>query len=120
MSVPTVARAWIAIDQFALFGADASMVMLLCSDNTCSDILARREFRVFYQQQRGDVNRDCAITSADIIYLVNYVFKGGPPPLPSAEAGNVNCQVGITAADIIYLVNYVFKGGDPPLGECPR
>ena len=119
LSTASIARAWIAIDQFATFGADASIIMLLCSDNTCSTILTRREFRVFYQQQRGDVNRDCAITSADIIHLVNYVFKSGPAPLPDEEAGNANCAGGITSADIIFLVNYVFKGGDPPLGQCP-
>jgi hypothetical protein len=118
-SSPTTVQAWVAIDQFAVFGADASIVMLLCTDNTCADILTRREFRVFYQQQRGDVNRDCAITSADIIHLVNYVFKSGPAPLPDAEAGNVNCTGPVNSSDIIFLVNYVFKGGDPPLGICP-
>jgi hypothetical protein len=118
-SAPTTVHAWVAIDQFAVFGADASIVMLLCTDNTCSNILTRREFRVFYQQQRGDVNRDCAITSSDIIHLVNYVFKSGPPPQPDVEAGNVNCVGAITSSDIIFLVNYVFKGGDPPLGVCP-
>jgi hypothetical protein len=29
----------------------------------------------------GDVNADCRITSSDIIYLVNFVFKGGAAPL---------------------------------------
>lgn len=28
----------------------------------------------------GDVNMSSSLTSADIIGLVNYVFKGGPPP----------------------------------------
>jgi hypothetical protein len=67
--------------------------------------------------QRGDVNQSGTITSADIIYLVNYVFKGGPAPLPTPTEGDVNCSGTITSADIIFLVNYVFKGGAPPI--CP-
>lgn len=63
---------------------------------------------------RGDVNVDGLITAVDIIYLVNFVFKGGESPQPVVEAGDVNCSVSVTAADIIYLVNYVFKGGFAP------
>lgn len=66
---------------------------------------------------RGDVNNSGVITSADIIYLVNFVFKGGPPPLPVPSEGDVNCSSTITSADIIFLVNYVFKGGPVPV--CP-
>lgn len=66
---------------------------------------------------RGDVNASGSITAADVIYLVNYVFKAGPAPVPVAAAGDVNCSGTITAADIIYLVGYVFKGGPPPCLE---
>lgn len=63
----------------------------------------------------GDANGDRVITSADVIRLVNYVFKSGPAPIP-IEAGDVDCSTAITAADIIGLVNYIFKSGFPP--EC--
>jgi serine protease AprX len=63
----------------------------------------------------GDVNTDGSITSADVIELVNYVFKSGPEPNPLA-LGEVNGVPPITSADIIYLLNYVFKGGPPPVG----
>lgn len=63
----------------------------------------------------GDVNVSGTITSADVIYLVNFVFKAGPTPLPVEAAGNVNGLGDITSADIIYLVNFVFKGGPPPV-----
>ena len=66
---------------------------------------------------RGDVNQDANITSADIIYLVNFVFKGGPPPQLSESEGDTNCDGSVTSADIIFLVNFVFKGGPPPV--CP-
>lgn len=66
----------------------------------------------------GDANEDATITSADIIYLVNYVFKGGATPIPCEAVGDVNCDGSVTSADIIYLVNYVFKGGAPPCDVC--
>lgn len=62
----------------------------------------------------GDVNQTGVINSADIIYLVNYVFKGGLAPKCSASTGDVNCNNAINSADIIFLVNYVFKGGPAP------
>ena len=62
----------------------------------------------------ADVNMSGQITSADIIQLVNYVFKSGANPLPCAAAGDLNCDGSVTASDIIVLVNFVFKGGTPP------
>jgi glucose/arabinose dehydrogenase len=66
----------------------------------------------------GDVDTSGAISSADIIYLVNFVFKAGPAPRPIPEAGDVNCTGAISSADIIYLVNSVFKGGPSPCDVC--
>ncbi len=59
-------------------------------------------------------------TLPDIIYLVNYIFKGGPAPTPIC-AGDANGSGGAPGLpDIIYLVNYVFKGGPAPVksGVC--
>jgi hypothetical protein len=61
----------------------------------------------------GDCNADGNTTSADIIYLVNYVFKSGPDT-PVSGHGDVNCSGTVTSADVIYLVNYVFKSGLSP------
>jgi len=62
----------------------------------------------------GDVNDDGTINSADLIYMVNYIFKSGPDPLPMRTVGDANCTGGLGGSDIIYLVNYIFKGGQPP------
>jgi hypothetical protein len=72
------------------------------------------ELAGFAPGQTGDPNLDGSITSSDIIYMVNYTFKGGPSPLPVDRAGDVNCDDVITSSDVIFLVNYVFKGGAPP------
>lgn len=63
----------------------------------------------------GDPNSDGAINVADIIYLVNYLFKGGPVPLPILESGDANCDGKVNVADIVYLVAYLFKGGPKPV-----
>ena len=66
------------------------------------------------QFMRGDVNESGGITAADIVYLVNTVFKAGPNPVPVPAAGDVNCSGTITSSDIIYEVNCVFKAGPAP------
>ena len=69
----------------------------------------------------GDANNDTKVNLGDIIYLVNYLFKGGPSPVIRFSWDvNANCQTNLS--DLIYLVNYVFKGGPvpeswPPWGE---
>ena len=63
----------------------------------------------------GDTDQSGAINSADIIYLVVYVFKSGPAPLPIEAAGDVDGSGVVNSADLIYLVNYIFKSGPPPV-----
>lgn len=64
--------------------------------------------------KRGDVNIDGSINLSDIIFLVNYVFKGGTAPDP-LSLGDVNGDTAVNLGDIIYLVNFIFKGGPPPV-----
>ncbi len=58
----------------------------------------------------SDANFDGRHTSADIICLVNFMFRGGPQPLPVMMAGDANCDGRIDSADLIDLVNWHFKG----------
>ena len=61
----------------------------------------------------GDANGDGKVTVSDAVYLINYLFKGGPAPDP-LESGNADCQNGVNVSDVIYLINYLFKGGPAP------
>ena len=70
-------------------------------------------FEVTADAERGDANYDGKLTVADIVYLISYLFKGGPPPFVS-KAGDFNCDGQTTVTDVIYLLNYLFKGGPPP------
>jgi hypothetical protein len=62
---------------------------------------------------RGDANSDGVINSADVAYLINYLFVGGPAPQPLA-AGDANCDGVVNSADVAYLINYLFVSGPPP------
>ena len=65
----------------------------------------------------GDSNHDMIVNVTDVIYLINYLFKSGPPPYPIVAADvNADCIVNIT--DVIYLINYLFKGGPAPKPGC--
>ena len=64
----------------------------------------------------GDANHDSMITSADIVKILNYLYRGYDPPPDPIERGDVNNDCEITAGDVTYLLNYLYRGGPPP--EC--
>jgi len=61
----------------------------------------------------GDPNHDGLINSADVSYLINYLFVNGPAPDPFAS-GDATCDGRVNAADVIYLINYLFVKGPAP------
>ena len=61
----------------------------------------------------GDANVDQNVNVTDAIYLVNYLFKGGPAPVP-VQGSDVNGDGQVNVGDVIYLINYLFKGGPVP------
>jgi hypothetical protein len=61
----------------------------------------------------GDANADGKINVNDVVYLINYLFMSGPPPIP-LEAGDVNCDGKIDVKDVVYLINFLFVPGSPP------
>jgi hypothetical protein len=64
----------------------------------------------------GDVTSDGKVDVADVVFLINYLFVGGPAPNPM-ELGDVNCDGLLDITDVVYLVNYLYVGGPPPQ-EC--
>ncbi len=63
--------------------------------------------------RRGDTNNNGSISISDIVYLINYLLKGGPPP-HYYITGDVNCDGTVSISDVVYLINYLFKSGPPP------
>jgi hypothetical protein len=65
---------------------------------------------------RGDANGDGIIDVGDVVYLITYLYRGGPEPNPPA-VGDVNCDGTVDLGDVVYLISYLYKGG--PLPGCP-
>jgi hypothetical protein len=60
----------------------------------------------------GNANRDNTVTIADVVYLINYMFKGGPEPwLFMCDANSSGVA---SVSDVVYLIGYLFKGAPPP------
>jgi hypothetical protein len=49
----------------------------------------------------------------DVIFVLNYLFKGGPCPFP-LELGDVNGDCAVDLGDVVFLLNFLFRGGPPP------
>lgn len=67
----------------------------------------------------GDVNASGDVNGLDVVYLVNFLKGGTPPPDPILRA-DANGSCSVNGIDAVYLVNF-FKGGNPPYyGDCLR
>jgi len=64
----------------------------------------------------GDANDNGSINALDITFLINYLYKSGPPP-NHPTAADVNHSGSINALDVTYLINFLYKSGAPP--NCP-
>lgn len=65
----------------------------------------------------GDANNDGEVNVGDVVYIINYVFKGGSPP-SCMDEGDANADCGVNVGDGVYLIAYIFKGGPPPVCGC--
>jgi predicted outer membrane repeat protein len=61
----------------------------------------------------GDVDASGDVDIDDVVYLIAYIFSGGPEPDPY-EAGDADCSVGVDIDDVVYLIAYIFSGGPEP------
>jgi len=65
----------------------------------------------------GDANADNDVNVGDAVFLINHIFKGGPPPTFINWADvNVDCQVNV--GDAVFLINFIFKEGSAPQLGC--
>jgi hypothetical protein len=62
---------------------------------------------------RGDVTGDGVIDAGDVVYLINYLYRGGPAPTPLAS-GDTTCDGNVDAGDVVYLINYLYRSGPAP------
>jgi serine protease AprX len=74
------------------------------------DILAAIQYSFYLT---GDVDGDGAIDASDVVHLINYLYRDGPPPSP-LFLGDVNCDDVVDGGDVVYLLNYLFRSGTEP------
>jgi hypothetical protein len=62
----------------------------------------------------GDVNKSGIVELGDLVYLISFIYRGGPAPDPF-QAGDVTCDGNVQLGDVVYLITYLYKGGPPPV-----
>lgn len=67
---------------------------------------------------RGDANDNGILSISDPIYLLNYLFRGGPIP-PCGDAADANDDGEIDIADVVRIVVYLFAEGTIPPPSPP-
>ncbi len=70
----------------------------------------------------GDTNGDWDLDLSDVIYMLNYLYLGGPASVPhicSSDAalqnGDTNGDSEFNLTDSIYLLSHLFLGGPEPI-----
>jgi hypothetical protein len=67
---------------------------------------------------RADPNNDGSCNITDGIYVLNFLFLGGPAPT-CRESSDANNDKAVNITDGIYILNYLFLGGPAPASPGP-
>jgi len=62
----------------------------------------------------GDADGSGAVDIDDVVYLIQYIFAGGPEPNPQ-QSGDADATGGTDIDDVVYLIAYIFASGYEPL-----
>jgi hypothetical protein len=72
------------------------------------------EFDVVFLEEEpplGDCDCSGDVDIDDVVYLIAYIFSGGPEP-----QANPDCQGEVDIDDVVYLINHIFSSGPAPCG----
>ncbi len=61
----------------------------------------------------GDADASGAVDIDDVVFLIQYIFAGGPAPVP-LESGDTDCSGNVDIDDVVYEIVYIFSGGPEP------
>ena len=87
------------------------------ADDNRSNYWDESEFVLRVSYVPGDLDMSGGVDVTDLVYMVDYYFAGGPPPVLSYLADtDGSCQLDI--ADLVYLVDYMFASGPAPVLGC--
>lgn len=65
----------------------------------------------------GDADANGVVSVSDVVYVIRYIFAGGPAPTP-LSSGDADCNGAISISDCVRLINYIFAGGTAPCAGC--
>jgi hypothetical protein len=97
-----------------------SFTFTVLVDDNGSSYWDEKEFTIYVSPTPvvpGDVNFDGIVNIVDLTFLVDYLFRSGPPP-PVLNAADANGSCTIAVDDVTYLVDYLFRNGPAPVIGC--
>lgn len=108
-SIPALGSCSFSVNVTAIGGGTQTITYSATSTNGGNN--ATGTYPVQVTTVTGDANGDSQVTASDVLYLIKYLFAGGPSPVGSAD---VNGDGQVNASDIFYLIDYLFAGGPAP------
>jgi hypothetical protein len=65
----------------------------------------------------GDCDYNGTINLLDVRYLIDYLYREGPAPLPSIAVGDCDCDTYINLVDGKLIIDYLYRNGPPLCGN---
>ncbi len=63
---------------------------------------------------KGDFNDDGLANIGDALYLLDFIYENGPPPVGGEIRGDVNCDSRVDLNDAVAIIRFVFGQGTEP------
>jgi len=63
--------------------------------------------------KRGDSDGSCTVNITDGVFILDYLFQGGPEPT-CMDAADTDDTGSVEITDPVYLLNHLFLGGPAP------
>jgi hypothetical protein len=71
---------------------------------------------LYLQYVCGDADASGAVNLLDVTFIINYLYKEGPAPVPP-EGADADGNGSLNILDVTHIINYLYKEGPEPI--CP-
>ena len=68
---------------------------------------------ILQQIVRGDADSNRQVDVGDPLFIIDYLFNGGPAPA-TVQSADANGDLVVDLDDAMYLIEGIFMGGPPP------
>lgn len=87
-------------------------------DYACVNFYNNSKFDFWFLDNIGNADGSDRLDINDLVYMIRYVFDGGPAPLPHEMIGDADCSGSVDVADIGYMIAFFFQDGPEPGEDC--